>query len=83
MVGVSRGAEIIQDAGARKLQVFALLVALDLLGSLRSRSSLLLRGRMRFHLGFDILAFPTTCHTYSLTQNELNARQQAKKFKRK
>jgi len=43
---------------------------LDLLGRLVSLKDFLLWSLRRFNLGFYVLAFPPTCHTYSLTHIE-------------
>src|SRR6266481_10227843 len=68
MLGVGGGREVIDDAGARQLQVLALLVALQLFGGFGPRARFLLWCLRFFHLRFDVLAFPASCHSYSLTQ---------------
>jgi hypothetical protein len=61
MVGIRGGFQVVHDAGAGELQVFALLLAMDLVGAFALSVSSLwcLAG---FHLGFDVLAFPSPCH---------------------
>lgn len=81
VVGVRRRGQVVHDAGAGQLQVLALLFALDLLRRLGSRRSLLLWSLGRFNLGFYILTFPTTRHTYSLAQNELILCAASQKFR--
>jgi len=68
MVGVGRGGEIVEDAGTRQLQVFALLIPLNLLRRLWALGGFLLRSLRRLDLGFYVLAFPTTRHGAILTQ---------------
>jgi hypothetical protein len=50
------------------------LFAHDLLRSFLPRPRFLLRRFRRFHLRFDVLAFPAPRHTYSLTQIGMSVR---------
>jgi len=56
--------DIVLDACAREEQAFPLALPLDLFGGellLGRRGAL---GGKRFHLAFDGLAFPTSCHDF-------------------
>jgi hypothetical protein len=79
MIRVRGRTKIVHDARSRQLQILAFLLALELFWRFRLRTRLLPRGLRRCHLGFDVLAFPPTCHAYSLTQNARIARNQEKK----
>src|SRR5882762_158895 len=68
MVGMSGGSEVVGDANARQFKIFARLFAHKLFWSFWSRPRFLLRRFRRFHLRFDVLAFPAPRHIYSLTQ---------------
>lgn len=83
VVGVRRGGQIVHDSGAGQLQVFALLVAVNLLGRFGSWWSLLLWSLGRFDLGFYIFTFPTTCHSYSFAQIRLHLCGESQKFLQK
>lgn len=69
MIGICGGLEIVHDALPGKLQPFTLLLALNLLRSFALRSVLFFGRLAGFHLGFDVLTFPTSCHNDILTQS--------------
>src|SRR6266550_3595382 len=68
MVGMSGGSEVVHDTDTGQLKVLALFFAYELFRSLGSRTRFLLRCFRSFDLRFDVLAFPATCHAYSVTQ---------------
>ncbi len=56
------------------LGILARLLPHELFRGFLSRTRLLLRRFRRFHLRFDVLAFPAPRHTYSLTQIGMSVR---------
>jgi hypothetical protein len=68
MVGMSGGSEVVGDADARQLKILARFFAHELFWSLGSRTRPLLLLFRSFDLRFDVLAFPASRHTYSVTQ---------------
>jgi len=64
VIGISGGFEIVHHAGARKLQAFAFLLAVQLVGAFTLAVALV--GLLGFHLGCYVLTFPTSCHNFNI-----------------
>src|SRR5208282_2271213 len=82
MVWVCRGFQIVGNSNAGQLQVLPFLFAAELLRALRVVAVVALGRLAGLDLRFDVFAFPSSRHTYSLTHFAAGAGDYRENFKR-